>query len=197
MAKVRLSRNVYNNEDLSKTVDREFTSFVEETTEENDTVNELFRLYSKLFYEIPAQGDIESHEFIIRESSKMVQLEQENLEVQPLLDEIADLRERLLQQNIASIEAQTELATSVNSSGTGFNDNAKVLKDLNQKVEQVREQRIEAPEPVKTVQARVVDERKHRPFGKPGLRPNEVKKYEGKAYRWNRNQQQWDRLFPG
>jgi len=39
MAKVRLSRNVYNNEELSKTVSREFTSFVEETTEENDTVN--------------------------------------------------------------------------------------------------------------------------------------------------------------
>jgi hypothetical protein len=195
MAKVRLSRNVYNNDDLSKTVSRDFTSFVEETSDENDTVNELFRLYSKLFYDIPAQGDIESHEFLIRESSKVVELEQENLEVQPLLDEIADLRERLLQQNIASIEAQTELAASVNSSGTGFKDNAKVLEQLNQKVEQVREQRIESPTPVKTVQARVVDERQYKPFGKPGLRPNEIKKYDGKDYLWRPRSQSWERKY--
>ena len=178
MAKIRLSKNVFNNEELSKTVSREFTSFVEEIDEDRDTVQELFRLYDKLFYEIPAEGDIKSHEFLIRESSKVVELEKENLEVQPLLDEIADLRERLLQQNIASIEAQTELATSINPTGTGFKDNAKVLADLNQKVEQVREQRIDTPPPVKTVQQKEVVARRFGPFGKPGLRPNEIKKYK-------------------
>ena len=192
MAKIRLSKNVYNNEDLSKKVSREFTTFIEEVEEDRDTIQELFRLYDKLFYEIPAEGEIKSHEFLIRESSKVVELEQENLEVQPLLDEIADLRERLLQQNIASIEAQTELATSINPTGTGFNDNAKVLEELNQKVEQVREQRIDKPEPVKTVQAKKVTERRFPPFGKPGLRPNEIRRYKVDDYIWTRSSQSWE-----
>lgn len=192
MAKIRLSKNVFNNEELSKTVSREFTSFVEEIDEDRDTVQELFRLYDKLFYEIPAEGDIKSHEFLIRESSKVVELEKENLEVQPLLDEIADLRERLLQQNIASIEAQTELATSINPTGTGFKDNAKVLADLNQKVEQVREQRIDTPPPVKTVQQKEVVARRFGPFGKPGLRPNEIKKYKGDDFIWTPRSQSWE-----
>jgi len=192
MAKIRLSKNVYSNEDLSKKVSREFTTFIEEVEEDNDTVQELFRLYSKLFYEIPAEGAVMSHEFIIRESSKVVELEQENLEVQPLLDEIADLRERLLQQNIASLEAQTELAASINKDGTGFKDNTKVLENINKQVEQVREQRVEAPLPVKTVQAKMVTERRFPPFGKPGLRPNELKRYGGEEYKWSPGSQSWE-----
>lgn len=195
MAKIRLSKNVFNNEELSKTVSREFTSFVEEIDEDRDTVQELFRLYDKLFYEIPAEGDIKSHEFLIRESSKVVELEQENLEVQPLLDEIADLRERLLQQNIASIEVQTQLAESINPSGTGFKEQAKVLDQINRQVEQVREERIEAPAPVKTVQQKKVAARRFGPFGKPGLRPNEVKKYKGEDYIWTRSSQSWELFY--
>jgi hypothetical protein len=197
MANIRLSKTVFKKDELEKAIDSSFKTFVDIVEEDNDTVEELFRLYNKLFYEIPAEGAENSHEYLIRESSKMVELEKEDLEVQPLLDEISDLRERLLQQNINSLDTQNEIIKTItNTSSNSTAENEKIIDNVRKNIDKASNERVEAPAPKPSTQ-QVIAGRKYRPFGKPGLRPNEVKKYEGKAYRWNRNQQQWDRLFPG
>ena len=95
MAKIRIQKNVLSKEDFDKSVDRSFKTFVnEQVEEETDSIQELFRLYDKFYYEIPTEGDELSHEFLIRESSKL----------QPLLDEISELRQRILEQQQAAIE---------------------------------------------------------------------------------------------
>jgi hypothetical protein len=70
-----------------------------------DTVEELFRLYDKLFYTIPVEGETNSHQYILKESSKLATLDRFSEEIQPLLDEISQLRRELL----ASDERQFEL----------------------------------------------------------------------------------------
>lgn len=112
MANIRLSKTVYKKDEVDKAVDNRFTSFVEKVEEDNDTVAEFFRLYEKLFLEIPATGQTKSHEYLIRESSKLVRLDGEDEEIQPLLDEISDLRQRLLETNIESLDTQNELINS-------------------------------------------------------------------------------------
>ncbi len=108
-SKLRLKKTVYNKEQQDRVVDREFKSFTQPTVElDTDTVEEFFRLYNKLFYEIPATGDTNSHQYILKESSKIVDFEKDTTEVQPLLDEITDLRERLLQANTQLVEVQAE-----------------------------------------------------------------------------------------
>lgn len=109
MASIRVKKTVLNKDDFNKAIDRSFTSFIDETVEENtDTVEELFRLYNKLYYEIPIEGERNTHEYIVKESSKLVQLEKDIEDIQPLLDEITQLREQLLLANQQLIESQTE-----------------------------------------------------------------------------------------
>ena len=106
---IRLKKTTFNKEQYSKVVNKEFTTFIPPTQEEDtDTVAEFFRLYSKLFYEIPTEGETNSHQYILRESSKLVDFDKDTTEIQPLLDEITDLRERLLQVNTQLIEIQTQ-----------------------------------------------------------------------------------------
>ena len=112
MANIRLSKTVYKKDEVDKAVDNRFTSFVEKVEEDNDTVAEFFRLYEKLFLEIPATGQTQSHEYLIRESSKLVRLDGEDEEIQPLLDEISDLRQRLLESNIENLDTTNELINS-------------------------------------------------------------------------------------
>jgi hypothetical protein len=106
MANIRTKKTVYSRDDFDKAVDRSFTTFVDIDEEENDTVEELLRLYDKLYYELPIEGETGSHEYIIKKSSKLVNIEKDLTEIQPLLDEITQLREQLLLANQQLIEAQ-------------------------------------------------------------------------------------------
>lgn len=129
MANIRLSKTVFKKEDLDKAVNKEFTSLISPIEQDTDTIEEFFRLYNKFFYQIPAEGETDSHEFLIRESSKLVKLESEDLEVQPLLDEIADLRERVLQQNINNLDSQNEIFKTVLDNAEGATKETERLLD--------------------------------------------------------------------
>ena len=69
------------------------------------SVDEFFVLYNDLFYEIPKEGDINSHEFLIKQSTEYVGAQGISDEMQALFDEITVLREENLelQQNIIDL----------------------------------------------------------------------------------------------
>ena len=106
--KVKLQKTVKEQENLSKVVSKEFTTFVQpEILVDEDTVTELFRLYDKLYLDIPLEGP-QSHSYLIEESTKLVGAIQEDTTVQPLLDEITELRRRLLIANERINELETQ-----------------------------------------------------------------------------------------
>lgn len=108
---IRLKKDVFNSEKYNKVIDRSFNEFVDPTPEQDtDTVEELFRLYEKLFFTIPINGDINSHEYILKRSSEIADFEKTTEDIQPLLDEIADLRRNLLESNEEIIQLQNQLA---------------------------------------------------------------------------------------
>lgn len=109
---IKIQKTVLKKDEFDKVVDTSFSTFVDPQAEINtDTVEELFRLYNKLYYEIPIEGDTNSHTFLVKESSKLVDIEKDLTDVQPLLDEISELRERLLVVNQQMIEIQSEAIT--------------------------------------------------------------------------------------
>lgn len=78
------------------------TSFTELGVAEQDlsffdpnlaTVDDFFNIYSNLFFLIPKLGEINSHEYLIKESSEYIDYQGNQTEIQALLDEIAELRE--------------------------------------------------------------------------------------------------------
>ena len=64
------------------------------------TVEDFFIIYNNLFFIIPKLGEINSHEFLIKESSEYIDYAANQLETQALLEEIAELRETNLQLQI-------------------------------------------------------------------------------------------------
>lgn len=108
--KYRLIKTVQNKEDLRKVVDSQFSTFTQPSVEDNnDTVEELFRLYDDLYLEIPLQGP-QSHAYFVEESSKLVDITQGELDIQPLLDEISDLRQRLLDSEETILDLETQIS---------------------------------------------------------------------------------------
>lgn len=113
---IKIQKTVFKQEDFSKVVDSDFKTFVKPVEAVNtDTVSELFRLYDKLFYSIPSEGPTNSHEYLVKKSSEIYKLDQTTEDIQPLLDEIANLRSNLLEANQTIIELQIANAENVNN----------------------------------------------------------------------------------
>lgn len=107
---IRIKKTVFDKGDFISVVDRSFTSFVEpEQVIETDTVEELFRLYEKLYFSIPKEGETNSHRYILERSSELVDFEKNTEDIQPLLDEIAQLRVQLLNANQQIFELQAQI----------------------------------------------------------------------------------------
>ena len=117
METVNLNRQVFNKQKFNDTVD---TTFSELGVQQQDpsffdlnlaTVDDFFTLYNRLFFEIPKEGNINSHTFLVKESGDYVGAQQVNEEIQALLQEIADLRE----ENLTLRQANADLIINNNT----------------------------------------------------------------------------------
>jgi hypothetical protein len=104
---IQIKKTVYTKTDFDKVVDRSFKTFVAPTQETEVTVEEFFVLYDELFYDIPVLGETQSHQYLINKSSELVEVRTDTQDIQPLLDEIAVLREQILEYQQQLIEANT------------------------------------------------------------------------------------------
>jgi len=110
--KIQISKSSFNSRDFKRVVDTEFKTFAKPVEEvDTDTIEELFRLYDKLFYTIPVEGEINSHQFLLRKSSEVANLENLSDDIEPFLEEIAQLRQQLLEANetIFNLENNIEI----------------------------------------------------------------------------------------
>jgi len=97
---VNIYKEVYKKSEVDTVIDTEFKTFtkpVEET--DTDTIEEFFRLYDKLYFTIPTEGEDKSHQYLLKRSSELTSLEKSSEDIQPLLDEVAQLRQQLLNAN--------------------------------------------------------------------------------------------------
>lgn len=127
METVNLNRQVFNKQKFNDTVN---TTFSELGVQQQDpsffdlnlaTVDDFFTLYNRLFFEIPKEGNINSHTFLVKESGDYVGAQQVNEEIQALLQEIADLRE----ENLTLRQANADLIID-NSTLSQTNANLRV-----------------------------------------------------------------------
>ena len=89
-------------------MDTSFKTFTQPTiADDTDTPEELFRLYDKLYYVIDVEGETNSHEYLVTRSSELISFDKTTEEIQPLLDEISQLR----QQNLALNQQLLDLET--------------------------------------------------------------------------------------
>ena len=113
MANYQLNKTLYPRSIYENVID---TSFTQNTPpppiEDTITVEQFFIFYDKLFYDIPVDGDINSHTYLVQKSGEYINADIVNSEIQVLLDEITSLQEENLNLNKQIVELQVSGALS-------------------------------------------------------------------------------------
>lgn len=101
---IELKKSYFNDVDFDTVVDTQITTFITpQPVEDTDTIDELFRLYDKLYFSIQAEGATKSHQYLVEKSSEIYALSIEE-RIAPLLAEITNLRQNLLEANKTILE---------------------------------------------------------------------------------------------
>ncbi len=114
MAEERLDliKDVFDKAEYIKTINTSFSELgVTSITEDQQlqpTVEEFFGLYNSLFYDIPALGETNSHEYLVKTSGEYINYEERNEEIEALQAEIAQLRSDLLSAQMDNIRIAAE-----------------------------------------------------------------------------------------
>ena len=107
---INFNKTVFNKAQYIKTINTAFSELgvttVQEQLDTQPTVEEFFSLYNQLFYEIPEFGEINSHEFLIQQSSEYINFEANQETIDELQNEISRLREDLLTSQKQTIELE-------------------------------------------------------------------------------------------
>ena len=106
-----LNKQVFDKKKFEDTID---TGFNQLSTGEDlgffdinlATLEDFWLLYERFFYDIPKEGEINSHEYLTKESGAYANSDAINDKVQVLLDEIAELRAENLELRAADLNQQ-------------------------------------------------------------------------------------------
>lgn len=98
--KIQLNKTIYGKITYPNVINTEFNQLIQpikETETNNITVEQFFQAYNDLFFEIPVEGEFNSHLELIKRSTEYVGVNQIADEVEALLTEINQLRLENLQ----------------------------------------------------------------------------------------------------
>lgn len=99
---VSLVKKIYNTREYESAIDNSFSELVTPIINVPDTgitVSQLFDYYDQLFYDIPVDGDVNSHTYLVQQSQQYIGGSVIDIEKQALIEEINALRQQLLDLN--------------------------------------------------------------------------------------------------
>jgi len=98
MSQIPVQKTVFNKDTYSRVIDTQFNQLFQGEGEEipSFTVDDFFELYDQLFYQIPKEGETNSHRFILEKEADYLGVSISQDDVQALLDEITALRQQVL-----------------------------------------------------------------------------------------------------
>jgi hypothetical protein len=104
MANVEMVKEIYGLNTYSKAIDTKFTELVQPVsaaTSSAVTIDQFFQYYDELFFNIPVEGSINSHVYLVERSQQYIGGSVIDAEKQALIEEINSLRQQLLDVNQA------------------------------------------------------------------------------------------------
>jgi hypothetical protein len=118
MAKKRidLTKEVFSKAQYVKTIDTSFNELgvtsIGEDLIAQPSIEEFFDQYNELFYDIPPNGEINSHEYLVKTSGEYINFEDNSIEIEALRAEIASLRSDNLKLQMDNIKLSVSGSTS-------------------------------------------------------------------------------------
>mgnify|MGYP000855147279 CR=1 FL=1 len=112
MANYPLTKTVYPKGVYENVIDTSFAQPPPPPKENTITVEEFFSYYNTIFYDIPVEGNTNSHAFLTKKSGEYVGVIGFNDDTQILLDEISALQKENLALNQQLINIQISGSTN-------------------------------------------------------------------------------------
>ena len=99
MSQIPIEKQVFNKSTYPKVIDTQFSQLISSVVEElpQFTIDDFFELYDQLFYQIPKEGDINSHRYILEREAEYLGVSLNQDDIQALLNEITSLRQQVLE----------------------------------------------------------------------------------------------------
>lgn len=114
MRKLDLNRKVFDKDKFNKTISTDFNQFSPPSDDidlPTIDVGTFFQNYSQIFYDIPKTGDVNSHEYLVRQSQDYIGGDAINADIAALLEEINSLRQELFDleaERLRELQARAE-----------------------------------------------------------------------------------------
>jgi len=99
MTQIPVQKTVFNKDQFSRVVNTQFSQLINQGIEEDQlsfTVDDFFQLYEEVFYQIPKEGDTNSHRYILQREADYLGVSISQDDIQALLNEITSLRQQVL-----------------------------------------------------------------------------------------------------
>ena len=98
MSQIPIEKQVFNKNSFGKVIDTQFRQLLNNVSEETPvfTIEDFFQLYEDLFYQIPKEGDTNSHRYMLEKSADYLGVIVSQDDIQALLEEITTLRQQVL-----------------------------------------------------------------------------------------------------
>jgi len=116
MSRIPIEKKVFDKNTFEKVIDTQFHQLLNSNTSAETpvfTIDDFFQLYEDVFYQIPKEGDTNSHRYILNKEANYLGIIINQEDIQALLDEITSLRQQLLdtQQILATLNTTTNTTT--------------------------------------------------------------------------------------
>lgn len=137
--KIELVKEVYDKAQYQRTINTEFSDLgsttITETVATQVSTDQFFQEYNDLFYDIPALGETNSHQYLIKTSGDYINFDEINEEIAALRAEISQLRQDLLNAQIENVANQVE--------ATGDEESMAQLKSLQTQLDNITQEGID------------------------------------------------------
>lgn len=126
METINLNKKIYAKNQYERVIDTKFSQLATIPTPPSIDIDnteaqitEFFSLYNQLFFDIPKEGTINSHEYLVKTSSEYINFTPINEDIQALIDEINILQQQNLELNQQIVD--------LNSNAVSSNTNERVI----------------------------------------------------------------------
>ena len=99
MSQIPIEKQVFDKDQYGRVINTQFSQLLNQQQSEPTpvfTLDDFFELYDQLFYQIPKEGDTNSHRFILQKEADYLGVIINQVDIQALLDEITLLRQQVL-----------------------------------------------------------------------------------------------------
>jgi len=103
-SRIPIEKRVFNKDQYGKVINTQFSQLLNQQIDEETptfTLEDFFTLYDQLFFQIPKEGDTDSHRFILQKEAEYLGVIIDQDDIQALLDEITSLRQQVLDTQTA------------------------------------------------------------------------------------------------